>query len=156
MEDIEAVFIHRDIQIKNRKRNVKADGSPITLITFSLVRRSDRNELLKSGFAKQQENRSKLINGNFKITLKEIRKTQNEIKNLRKEISEFKGNLEFTENELHEKMKKLQEKYEINNKAVDKIYISQVDSNFAYDKLIDLEGRSIIMWKINWKFTRFH
>ena len=156
MEDIEAVFIHRDIQIKNRKRNVKADGSPITLITFSLVRRSNRNELLKSGFAKQQENRSKLINGNFKITLKEIRKTQNEIKNLRKEISEFKGNLEFTENELHEKMKMLQEKYEINNKAVDKIYISQVDSNFVYDKLIDLEGRSRIMWKINWKFTRFH
>ena len=111
---------------------------------------------MKSGFAKQQENRSKLINGNFKITLKEIRKTQNEIKNLRKEISEFKGNLEFTENELHEKMKKLQEKYEINNKAVDKIYISQVDSNFVYDKLIDLEGRSRIMWKINWKFTRFH
>ena len=74
MEDIDEAFIHREIPIKNRKRNVKADGSPITLMSFSLVCSSDRTEVLKSGFTKQQENISKLINGNFEMTLKEIRK----------------------------------------------------------------------------------
>ena len=105
MEDIEEGFIHRDIPFANRKR--KAGGWPITLITFSLVRNSDRTELLKSGFAKHQENISKLINGNFEITLEEIRKPQDQTRDLRKEISEFEVNLEFTKNELHDKMKKL-------------------------------------------------
>ena len=73
-------FTHRDIPIKNRKKPAKANGLPITLMTFSLVRSSDRTELLKSRVAKQQENISKLINGNFEITLKEIRKPQQEIK----------------------------------------------------------------------------
>ena len=140
LEDIEEAFIHRDIPITNRKRNVKADGSPIA-ITFSLVRSSDRTELLKRGFAKQQENISKLINASFEITLKEIGKPQGEIRDLKKEISEFKENLEFTENKLHDKMKKLQEKHESINKTVDEIYIPQVDSDFVYDKLIELEDR---------------
>ena len=73
---------------------------------FSLVRSSDGTELLKCGFAKQQENISKLINRSFEITLKELRKPQDEIKDHRTEISEFKVSLEFTENELDDKMKK--------------------------------------------------
>ena len=85
---------------------------------------------------------SKLINGSFEISLKEVRKPQDEIKDQRKEISEFKVSLEFTENELHDKMKKLQEKHEIIHKAVDEICISQVNSDFVYDKSIDSEERS--------------
>ena len=111
MEDIEASFIP-NIPIKNLKTNVKAGGSPITLITFSLVRSSDRTELLKSGFTR-----------NFELTLKEVRKPLDKIKNLRKEISEFRVNLEFAENELHDKMAKLQEKHENINNAVEEIYI---------------------------------
>ena len=34
-------------------------------------------------------------------------------------------------------MKKLQEKHKSINQTVDEIYISQVDSGFVYDKLID-------------------
>ena len=75
LEDVEEAFIHRDIPIKNRKRNVKADGTPITLINFSLLHSSGRIELLKSRFAIQQENISKLIDGNFEKTLKEIKET---------------------------------------------------------------------------------
>ena len=41
--------------------------------------------------------------------MKEIRKFQDEIKDLRKEITELKESLEFTENELHGKIKKLEE-----------------------------------------------
>ena len=74
--------------------------------------------------------------------MKEIRKSQDEIKDLRKEITEFKESLEFTENELHGKIKKLEEKHESIKKTVDEIYNSQVDSDFVYDKLIDLEDRS--------------
>ena len=39
-------------------------------------------------------------------------------------------------------MKKLQENHESIIKAVDEIYISQVDSDLVYDKLIDWEDRS--------------
>ena len=99
-------------------------------------------EILKEEFAKQEKSISNLINGNFDITMKGIRKSQDKIKDLRKEITEFKQSLEFTENELHCKIKKLQEKHESIRKTVDEIYNSQVDSDFVYDKLIDLEDRS--------------
>ena len=98
LEDIEEAFIYRDLPIKNRKISVKTNGSPTTLQSFPLVRCSDMIELLKSGFAKQQKKISKLINGNFEITLKEIRKPHNEIKDLRKEIGKFKVSSEFKEN----------------------------------------------------------
>ena len=76
LEDIEENLLTETSQLKTEKKPAKANGLPITLMTFSLVCRSDRTELLKSRVAKQQENISKLINGNFEITLKEIRKPQ--------------------------------------------------------------------------------
>ena len=51
LEDIEDVFIYRDIQIKNLKRCTKADGATMTLVTFELVNNSDRSELLKGGLS---------------------------------------------------------------------------------------------------------
>ena len=47
-------------------------------------------EILKEESAKQEKNISDLINGSFEITMKEIRKSQDDIKDLRKEITEFK------------------------------------------------------------------
>ena len=91
-------------------------------------------EILTEEFAKQEKSISNLINGNFEITMKEIRKSQDEIKDLRKEITEFKEDLEFTENELHGKIQKLDEKQKSIKKTVDEIYNSQVDSDFVYDK----------------------
>ena len=38
-----------DIPIKNLKRNVKADGTPMTFVAFSLVNSSDMIGLLNSG-----------------------------------------------------------------------------------------------------------
>ena len=52
---------------------------------------------LKEEFAKKEKNISDLINGNFEITMRKTRKSHNEIKDLRKEINEFKESLEFTE-----------------------------------------------------------
>ena len=68
-------------------------------------------EILKEEFAKQEKKISNLINGNFEIKRKETRKSQDEIKDLRKEITEFKESFEFTENELHGKIKKLEKKH---------------------------------------------
>ena len=47
-------------------------------------------EILKEEFAKQEKNINNLINGTFEITMKEIRKSQDEIEDLRKEITELK------------------------------------------------------------------
>ena len=68
-------------------------------------------EILKEEFAKQKKKISNLINGNFEIKMKETRKSQDEIKDLRKEITQFKESFEFTENELHGKIKKLEIKH---------------------------------------------
>ena len=69
-------------------------------------------EILKEEFAKQEKNISSLINGSFEVIMKKIRKSQDEIKYLIKEINEFKESLEFAENKLHGKTKKLEEKHE--------------------------------------------
>ena len=70
----------------------------------------------KEEFEKQEKNIGNLISGNFKITIEEIKKSQDEIKNLGKEIGkeicELRSSLEFTENVLEEKVKKLEERCE--------------------------------------------
>ena len=70
----------------------------------------------KEEFEKQEKNIGNLISGNFKITMEEIKKSQDEIKNLGKEIGkeicELRSSLEFTENVLEEKVKKLEERCE--------------------------------------------
>ena len=75
-------------------------------------------EILKEESAKQEKNISDLINGSFEITMKEIRKSQDEIKDLRKEITEFKESLEFTETELHDKIKNLEENMRVLKKSL--------------------------------------
>ena len=54
--------------------------------------------IFKEEFEKQEKNIGNLINANFKITMEEIKKLQDEIKNLGKEICELRYSLEFTEN----------------------------------------------------------
>ena len=69
LEDTEEAFVYRDIPIKNLKRCSKADGSPMTLITFNLSNNSDRPELLRGGLTinnqkkavKDYINRDKLL-----------------------------------------------------------------------------------------------
>ena len=51
-----------------------------------------------------------MISANFKITIEEIKKSQDEIKNLGKEICGLRSSLKFTENVLEEKVKKLEER----------------------------------------------
>ena len=54
-------------------------------------------EIFQEEFKKQAENKTNLINGNFKLTMQVIHGLKNEINDLRK-------SLEFTQNKLEEKV----------------------------------------------------
>ena len=58
--------------------------------------------IFKEEFEKQERNIGNMISANFKITIEEIKKSQDEIKNLGKEICDLRRCLEFTENVLEE------------------------------------------------------
>ena len=68
--------------------------------------------MFKEEFEKQEKNIGNLISANFQITMEEIKKSQDEIKTLGKEICDLKSSLEFTENVLEGKVKKLEERCE--------------------------------------------
>ena len=67
-------------------------------------------EVLNEEFTKQEENITKLINGNFQTTMAELKKFQDDIKELKNKINDFKTSLQFTENELKEKVESLGKK----------------------------------------------
>ena len=100
----------------------------------------------KEEFEKQEKNIGNLISGNFKITMEEIKKSQDEIKNLGKEIGkeicELRSSLEFTENVLEEKVKKLEERCENMETELQEFYNNQIDPEYIYNKLVDLEDSS--------------
>ena len=100
----------------------------------------------KEEFEKQEKNIGNLISGNFKITMEEIKKSQDEIKNLEKEIGkeicELRSSLEFTENVLEEKVKKLEERCENMETELQEFYNNQIDPEYIYNKLVDLEDSS--------------
>ena len=64
-------------------------------------------------FTKQEENITKLINGNFQTTMAELKRSQDDIKELKNEINNFKASLQFTENELKEKIESLDKNMEV-------------------------------------------
>ena len=96
----------------------------------------------KEEFEKQEKNIGNLISGNFKITMEEIKKSQDEIKNLGKEICDLRSSLEFTENVLEEKVKKLEERCENMETELQEFYNNQIDPEYIYNKLVDLEDSS--------------
>ena len=98
--------------------------------------------IFKEEFRKQEKNISNLIIANFKITIREIKKSQDEIKNLGKEICGLRSNLEFTQSRLEEKVKKLEERCENIETELQEFYNSQIDPEYVYNKLVDVEDRS--------------
>ena len=72
----------------------------------------------------------------------ELKRSQDNIKELKSEINDFKAILQFTENELTEKIGSQEKKHESIWVYVDKVYDTQTDPQFVHNKLIDLEERS--------------
>ena len=98
--------------------------------------------IFKEEFEKQEKNIGNLISANFKITMEEIKKSQDEIKNLGKKICDLRSSLEFNENVLEEKVKKLEERRENMETELQEFYNNQIYPECVYDKLIGLEDRS--------------
>ena len=94
-------------------------------------------EILNEEFAKKEENITKLINGNFQTTIVQLNKSQDDIKELKNEINEFKASPQFTENELKEK-REFRKKHESIFVKVDEVYDTQIDSELVHKKLVDL------------------
>ena len=98
--------------------------------------------IFKEEFEKQEKNIENLISTNFKITMEEIKKSQNERKNLGKEICDMRSSLDLTENVLEEKVKKLEERSENMEAELQEFYNNQIDPEYVYNKLVDLKDRS--------------
>ena len=109
-------------------------------------------EIFNEEFTKQDENITKLINGNFQTTMAELKKSQDDIKELKNEINDFKASLRFTENELKETIESLEKKKKRKQRVqkkkhesicveVDENYNTQIDPEFVHNKLTDLEDR---------------
>ena len=64
------------------------------------------------------------------------------MKNLGKEICDLRSSLEFTENVLEEKVKKLEERCENMETKLQELYNNQIDPECVYNNLADLEDRS--------------
>ena len=63
--------------------------------------------IFKEEFEKQEKNIENLISVNFKITMEEIKKLKDKVKNVGKEIFDLRSSIEFTESVLEEKVKNL-------------------------------------------------
>ena len=73
-------------------------------VTISEVRlKTQMKEIFKEEFEKQQKNLLNLISGNFDITMREIKKVQSD-------INELKASLKHTETVLEEKVAKVKQR----------------------------------------------
>ena len=73
--------------------------------------------------------------------MEEVKKSQDEIKNLGKEICDLTNSLECIENVL-EKVKKLEKRFENIGAELQQFYNNQIDPQYVYNNLVDLEDRS--------------
>ena len=96
--------------------------------------------IFKEEFEREKEDRE-FDQCNFKITMEEVKKSQDEIKNLGKEICDLRNSLECIENVL-EKVKKLEKRFENIGAELQQFYNNQIDPQYVYNKLVDLEDRS--------------
>ena len=97
--------------------------------------------IFKEDFEKQGKNIRNSISANFKTTVEEVKKSQNEIKNLGKEICDLRSSLEFTKNVLEVKLRKLEEWCENIETELQEFYNNLNYPEYVYNKLVDLEDR---------------
>lgn len=127
--------------IGNASENDKAAATVKSVIDKDNLRCMIK-EILNEEFTKQEEKITTLINGNFQTTMAELKKSQEDIKELKKEINDFKLSIQFTEDELNEKIENIEEKHNDISRRIDEINEYQIDPDYVYEKLVDLEDRS--------------
>ena len=82
-----------------------------------------------------RKNISNLLSGIFSITKQQIEEVKKEVLHLRKSI-------EFTENQLQEKVKHAENKLVHIEQRIKRIYDYQIGPDYVEQKLIDLDDRS--------------
>ena len=92
-------------------------------------------KVFKEEFAQQEKNISNLVSGNFSITKQQTEEVKKEQLDLRKSI-------EFTENQLEEKVNNGKNKLVDIEQRIEEIYDYQIDLDHVKQKLIDLDDRS--------------
>ena len=92
-------------------------------------------EIFQEEFKNQPENITNLISGNFKLTMQEIHGLKNEINDLKKI-------LEFTQNDIEEKVDRVEKRMKKLDSDIQEIYENQTDPIYVQDKLTELEDRS--------------
>ena len=88
-------------------------------------------KIFQEEFKKHEVHITNIISSNFKITKEEIKKSQEQTKELKKEVTDLKSSIEHTDADLNDL-----------SDRVDEIYDYQVDPEYVTNKLIDLEDRS--------------
>ena len=84
-------------------------------------------KVFKEEFAKQEKSVSNLISGNFSITKQQIEEVKKEVLDLRKSI-------EFTENQLEEKVKIAESKLADIEHRIKELYDYQIDPEYVEDR----------------------
>ena len=92
-------------------------------------------KVFKEEFDQQEKNKSNLISENFSVTKQQIEEVKKEVLDLRKSI-------EFTENQLKEKVNNAENKLADIEHRIEEIYDYQIDPDYIEQKPIDLEDRS--------------
>ena len=88
-------------------------------------------KIFQEEFKKHEVHITNIISSNFKTTMEEIKKSQEHLKKLKKEVTDVKSSTEHTDAGLNDL-----------SDRVDEICDYQVDPEFVTNKLIDLEDRS--------------
>ena len=91
-------------------------------------------KISKEEFAQQEKNTSNHISGNSSITKQKIEEVKKEAWDLWKSI-------EFTENQLKEKVNNAENKLAYIEHWIEEIYDYQIELDYVEEKLIDLEDR---------------
>ena len=91
--------------------------------------------IFKEEFQRKQKNILNIISGNFDIQMREIRK-------LETNLSDLKQNVEFMEDTLEQKLKNLKSGNEKLKATMEEFYEYQIDPEFGENKLVQLEDRS--------------
>ena len=101
------------------------DEEPIT----KLVKKVFEDE-----FKKQEKNLAKIISGNLEMTMQEIMCLKNEVNELRK-------SMEFTQNNLVERVNNVEENMCKVKEDLKEIYEYQVDPDYVNDSLTDIRNK---------------
>ena len=101
------------------------DEEPIT----KLIKKVFEDE-----FKKQEKNLAKIISGNLEMTMQEIMCLKNEVNELRK-------SMEFTQNNLAERVNNVEENMCKVKEDLKEIYEYQVDPDYVNDSLTDIRNK---------------